>query len=387
LNTTANEDALIWRMAGGDATRRGLFPRAVQVAARPSRPLPARGAVQASVVFDAEDRVFVADMAGNLQAFSPQGVMLWRTVLPGGVSGTPAVHPAQAQIYVGTHKGWACALHNATGSILWQKQLPTKTDPRILSDLLYLPQANAVILSSWGGRFHALDAATGSERFTWDAGLSPYSAAAASNDGSIYCLRAANNRGVEFVRVTSAGDERVLHQAPPDQRGVRRTMVAAAPVLDPERGIVYFVANHERASSLYAWSSRNNALLWEQPLPHAVQATPAVRKDGVVLIADLAGFVQAVGPDGAVQFRYPAECEYLLAGLVSEAGGTSFMGDPLGFLHAIDRLGAGKTIFETPRSVQARPAFDRHGSLYLPSTDHHVYVFPGTFASESALPE
>jgi PQQ-like domain len=348
--------------------------------------LPGQGAVQASVVFDAADRVFVADMTGSVRAFSLQGAALWRATLPGPISATPAVHPVQERVFVGTDTGWVCALNSATGAILWQKQVPTKADPRILSDLLYLAKADAVILNSWGGRFHALDADSGAEKFSWDAGLAPYSAATSNLDGSIYCLRAIAKRGVEFVRVTPAGAEVVLLGVAEEKRGARRTMVAAAPVLDEERGVAYFVANRDEGSLLHAWSLRTNGLLWQQPLPHAVQGTPAVRKDGVVLVADLGGFVQAVGPDGAVQFRYPSKCEYLLAGLVSEAGGNSFLGDPLGFLHAIDRLGSGKPIFEAKRAVQGRPSFDRRGSLYLPSTDHNVYVFAGTMAPESPAP-
>lgn len=373
-------------MAGGDGTRRGLFPQPAPIAPRPLRTLSAPSAIQASVVFDAEDRAFVADMGGNVQALSLQGKTLWRTTLPGGISATPVVHPTAAQIYVGTHQGWVCALDSATGAVLWKKLLPTKADPRILSDLLFVPESRTVILSSWGGRFFALDASTGAERFAWDAGLSPSASACAGPDGTVYCLRCVSNRGVQLVRVTADGGETVLHQAPEDQRGARRTLVAAAPVLDSGRDVLYFVVNHEKSGSLNAWSLRDNALLWRSPLPHTGQATPAVRKDGLVIIPDLAGLVHALGPDGAFQFQYSAKCDYLLAGAVSEAGGTSYVGDPLGFLHAIDRLGAGKPIFEAKRAVEGRPSFDRRGSLYLPATDRHVYVFASTATSAAPAP-
>jgi outer membrane protein assembly factor BamB len=353
-----------------------LFVRAVQIKPRPARRLPAEGAIQAAVVFDEQGTAFVADMVGAVQGFSSSGKLRWRVKLSGGVSATPAVHPAKPQMFVGTHAGWVYALDTATGATLWRKEVPTKSDPRILSDLLYLPQADAVVLSSWGGRFHALDAGSGAERFSWDAGISPYAAAAADQEGNLYCLRAVWNQGVELVRVTSKGEETLRHPAPEEKRGARRTLVSAAPVLDERSGVAYFVINRDQGSRLHAWSLKSSSLLWTHPLPNAVQGTPALRHDGVILLADLGGSLHAIGPDGTPRFRYASGCEYLLAGGVCEAGGTCFIGDPVGVLHAINGQGAGHTVFEAKRSIQARPSFATDGSLYLPATDRTVYVFP-----------
>ena len=375
MNHTPKSESLIWRIAGGDASRRGLFAANVELKTNPERQLSAGGSVQASVVFDDAGRAFVADMGGAVQAFSRDGELLWRVNLPGGISATPAVHSKKPRLFVGDHTGVVCALDTADGSQLWKADLPTRADPRILSDLLYMPEADAVVLNSWGGRFHALEAETGAERTSWSAGLFPYSAAALAEDGLLYCLRAVEKQGVEFVRVAPDGSEAVLHRVPEDKRGARRTMVAAAPIADNERSMVYFIINEGRRSQLHAYSRRSGTLAWSQPLPNAVQATPALRRDGVILAPDLGGFVQGVGPDGSLRFRYESGCEYLLAAAVSEAGGTSFFGDPLGVVHAIDERGGGKKMFEVPRAIQARPSFDAEGNLYVPSTDRSIYVF------------
>jgi hypothetical protein len=208
--------------------------------------------------------------------------------------------------------------------------------------------------------------------------LTPYSAAAADSEGLVYCLRAVNKQGIELVRITADGKESVLHRIPEQKRGAKRTLVAAAPVIDSERGSAYCVVNLDEGSSLHAWSLSKNSVIWEHPLPHAVQGTPTVRHDGVVLVPDLAGNIHAVASDGTARFKYSCACDYLLAGAVSEAGGNTFIGDPLGRLHQIDPSGSGKVLFETQRSIQSRPSFDRHGSLYLASTDGKVYVFPGS---------
>lgn len=376
-------EAALWRTAGGDNARRGLFAHPVQIGSRRAHALSAEGAIQASVVFDEQGTAFVADMAGAVQAFASSGTLRWRVKLSGGVSATPAVHPAKPHLFVGTHAGSVYALDTATGAVLWRKEVPTKNDPRILSDLLYLPQADAVVLSSWGGRFHALDAGSGAERFSWDAGISPYAAAASDKEGNLYSLRAVWNQGVELVRVTSRGEEAVLYRAAEEKRGTRRTLVAAAPTLNEDRGVAYFIVNRDQGGVLHAWSLKSSSLLWHHPLPNAVQGTPALRHDGVILLADLGGSLHAIGPDGTPRFRYSSGCDYLLAGGVCEAGGTCFMGDPVGVLHAINGQGAGKKIFEARRSIQGRLSFGLDGSLYVPATDRTVSVFPAKPGAKS----
>jgi len=167
----------------------------------------------------------------------------------------------------------------------------------------------------------------------------------------------------------------VLHRSPEGKRGVRRTMVAATPILAETPGIAYGVVNQDSGSLLHAWALGTGRLLWSHSLPASVQATPTLRNDGAILVADLAGSVRAIGPDGRNRFEYSSACEYFLAGGVSEFGGTSYFGDPLGVLHVIDKQGVGKAVFEATRGIQARPSFGPDGSLYLPSSDRSVYVF------------
>lgn len=366
---------LAWCVAGGDGTRRGCFGRPVRLASRPLRRLPARGAVQASPVFDRAGAVYVADMAGVVQAFEPEGKLRWRVQLTGSISASPAVHLDQPWLFVGTHAGRVYALDTTQGDILWHRDLPTQTDPRIVSDLLWVPKAGVVVASSWGGRFYALDTKTGAVWGSWAAGIWPAAAAAADPAGLIYCLRVAQGRGLELVRAAPDGQEVVLHQMPEPACGAGRLLAAAAPVLDLARRTLYFVANGDRASHLGAWSLESDTLLWAQSLPYTVQATPAVRADGVVLVADLGGGVQAVEPDGTRGFRYHTDTEYLLAGPVCDAEGKCWVADPAGTLHELNPKGQGRRVFEADRSFQGRPAFSPNGNLYVPCTDRTVYVF------------
>jgi len=340
---------------------------------KPSSRWDAAGAVQAPVVFDTQATAFVADMSGTVRAFDPRGHQSWQARLQGGVCAAPVVHPSQDCLYVGTLAGWVYALATRDGHELWRKEIPTASDPRILSDLLLLPGQNALVLSSWGGRFHALDAATGAARSSWDAGISPYAGAAADSRETLYCLRAVNGAGLQWLRVNSAGQETVLGEDPEKLREPRRLLVWAAPVVDEARGLVYFVANRQRGSAIHAWSLAQGAPLWSRTFSRGIWATPALTADGILIVADLAGDVSALGSDGATVYRYVSGCEYLLAGPICDAAGQVFIGDPTGVIHQISREGLGQPLHELPRSVQGRAAFDPRGHLCVSCADRGVY--------------
>ncbi len=368
----------IWRSSGGDHARRGLFPKTVQLEQTPTKRWEMAGAVQAPPVFDAHTHAYVADMSGMVRAFDPQGRQRWQVQLKGGISAAPAVHPKEDRLYVGTFAGWVYALDSSSGRELWRKEIPTASDARILSDLLLLPAQNVVILNSWGGRFYALDAASGAERFSWDAGITPYAGAAADSREIVYCLRTAKGAGLQWLRVEAGGKETVLGEDPEKKREARRMMVCAAPVVDAERGVVYFVANRDRGSAIHAWSVKQATLLWTRTFPRGICATPALRKDGILIVADLEGNVSALGADGAPVYRYVSGCEYLLASPVCDAADNVFVGDPTGVIHQIDRAGLGQPLHELPRAVQARAAFDPHGNLCVPCTDRAIYRWRNT---------
>jgi len=375
MDTASSSLDAAWWTAGGSAARSGLGSQRGPLRRHPSRRFAGRGAIQAAVVFDGEGRALVADLAGAVQAYAATGSLLWRVQLNGGISAAPAVDVAGFRGFVGTHTGRVQALDTRTGATIWQRELPTASDPRILSDLLYLAPVGLVVLSSWGGRFRALDAASGAARLAWDAGISPASAASADHDGNLYCLRAVAERGTELVQVTLAGVEQVLHGVGEGQRGARRMLTTAAPVVDEVRHRVYAVMNPDRGSVLVAWSVREQKVTWTCPLPNAVQATPTLDGEGRLFLPDLAGVIQRVNPEGRLESAIPLGCEYLLAGGVCDADGRFHVGDPWGRIHTVEAGTRHRVLFEAHRSVQGRPAFGSDGSLYVPCTDHEAYGF------------
>ncbi|MBN2507654.1 MAG: PQQ-binding-like beta-propeller repeat protein [Verrucomicrobia bacterium] len=365
-----------WCTSGGDNSRRGAFPRAVRLAAAPpARTLGVSAAVHASVVFDDAGRAFVADMRGGVEAFGRGGGRLWRRRLAGGISASPAVDVRGQRLFVGTHAGWVYALEAATGALTWKRELPSEGDARILSDVLFLPGQDAVVLSSWGGRYVRLAAGTGHEEHAWDGGTWPQAGAAADERGTVYCVRAVANHGVQLLRVAPTGEASVLHEQRGRTRPAQRLLASASPVIDSGRGVVYAVANEDREAVLHAWSVGEGRIAWSRRFACCVGATPAVAWDGTIIVADLGGWVHGVTPDGTCRWRYATGGEYVLAGAVCDRDGTVFLGDPLGVVHAIGEGGAGTTVGETPGAIQGRPALDGEGNLHVPATDRRVLVF------------
>lgn len=366
----SNEGA--WAQAGGGPGRTGRMNGTLDLEAQPAQTVQVGAGLQASVVFDGEDRALVADMDGVVHALD-HAHLLWRRALEGPVSATPAVDVAGARLFVGTHSGWVFCLQCADGAVLWKKRLPSDSDPRIVADLLFLENSDRVWVSSWGGRFHVLDASAGSDLQSWEAGIAPQSAASADSKFNVYFLRAVRDEGISLVRIGADRVQTVLHQSRMSE-GVNRAIIAAAPVIDDERGLLYFVTNGVREGRLHAWDLNEERVAWTQEFARTVVATPALRSDGAVMVADMSGVLSAVR-EGAVEFRYNTSCEYLLSGPVCDGAGRVYLGDPVGWLHRVDATGQGQPLFDARRSLQARPSWDSAGALHLPVTNGRVHRF------------
>jgi outer membrane protein assembly factor BamB len=377
MNETATSQGTVsrvWRLAGGSAARQGCFPETVTPPLRLRRTIHVHASVKTSVVFDGSGTAFVADLAGGLRAFRADGSLRWHADLRAGMSATPAVAADDTRVFAATHAGWVYALDAQSGEILWTHAVPTQSDPRILSDLLYEPRSQTLVLSSWGGRWLRLASVTGELLGTWEAGIYPQSAAASDPQGRLYLLRAVRDTGIEFVRVDRQNHETLIHREPETPRGAGRALVAAAPVVDPVARVVTCVLNRDRESVLQRWSLDAGETQWRCTLPAAVQATPAQRADGTLLVADLAGTLHAVDAEGRHRWRYASGCEYLLASAVADRTGLCWLGDPLGQWHRIQPDGTGDVLLVNPRSIEAQASVSPAGEMFLPVADGQIHV-------------
>ncbi|RJP34558.1 MAG: hypothetical protein C4527_02105 [Candidatus Omnitrophota bacterium] len=377
-DTTTNPT---WTTMGGNNARTGTIR--VKSAATDAHPirLQAQGGIFGSPVLNREGHLFFADMAGGVFSYSHDGKLFWQKTIEGGVHASPALDLERNVLFVATVTGTVCALDAANGETVWKKTLAGKYDPRILSDLLFLQKKQLLILNSWDWNYTALNASNGEQKFTGPAGPSPRAAAAADHDETIYIVRAEfggdkSRRGVELVQIhPDSGEEKSMFFHPFDRSVSHAPVLAAAPVIDEIRNLIYFISNIDQGSMLHAVNPVSGESRWNYALARNVYATPCLMNDGCVTVGDLAGDVHCLDADGRLHYRYKTGSYFIFGGPVCDGEGTVYVGDSEGKAHRIDAKGIGEPFFEAERCIEGRLALDSGGRLFVPSTEGCVYMF------------
>jgi len=252
----AKSTASVWTPLGGLGERVFLPASAARPKTRP--PAGGRGAVQASVVFDKERRVFCTRHGRVGPGFALDGVRLWQRQLTGSISASAAVDADGGRVFIGTHAGWVYALQSADGAVLWRRSLPSKNDARILSDLLYLPAQRAVVLSI-GRAVPRVGCGLRETRNTWDAGVWPQSPPARM-PREISTVCAPQTARAWCSSVSRQRTAKKPPASPPEsRRGAQRMVVAAAPILDESRGVANFILNGDRTVNCTPGPFESNA--------------------------------------------------------------------------------------------------------------------------------
>ncbi len=373
---------MTWYTMGGNNARSGTIEAQCTIRRKTPRKLEAQGGVFGSAVLTDEGTVLFADMSGSVHAYAEDGKLLWRKTVDGGVHAAPTFNRVTNTLYVGTVTGNVYALDAITGEQIWHQSLAGKYDPRILSDLLVIPEKKILVLSSWEWKYFAIDAETGKTKFDWPAGPSPRASASADSDGMIFTVRAeyergrGAKRGVHLVRINpDSGDETSVFFHPFDESVPYAPVLVAAPVIDTKRNLVYCITNIYKDSLLHSVDPASGEGKWSCHFERNVYATPALLQDGRIAVGDLSGDVHCLNPDGSLSYRYKTGSYFIFGGPVSDGGGTVYVGDSEGKIHRINPKGIGEPFFEAERCIEARPAFQPDGSLLVPSTDGNVYIF------------
>ncbi len=366
-----------WRMAGGDGTRRGVSNAALTLNNKSVTSIKAKGAVTASPVFTEDGRVFIADRAGLLQAFSPAGTLLWSRKLTAGVEASPAIDENCRTICIGTLNG-----HYSFFDVQYGRQLHSGSyethDARILADLLYTQDPELVITSIWG-KWVLFAVASTKEKpvFEWNGGWNPRAPMAALPGGPAYGIRIESDGNTKGTRLFSIdlknGKEDTVLFLPAGDESPRRLTSFASPVVSEE--ILYAVMNGAHDSKLFAIDRNTKKQIWSHELPCTVSTTPALTLDRCLIVAGMDGRVYAIDKEGERRFTYSTDCEYLLASPVCDREGCVVIGDPLGRIHMVEPDGKGRNVTELPRSIEGRPAFSPDGRLFVPCTDGNLYLF------------
>lgn len=367
----SNDLTIIWSQGGGGPSRRACFASVIQP--RNLQRLALRGGVQAAAVCDAAGRIYVADLRGSVYCFDRAGNALWSIDLQGGVVATPAFWEEKAILFVGTLQGWLYAIEAPTALIKWKRELPTDGDPRIVGDILLVEEKREVIVvvGSWGGRFWQIDGRSGEVLAFWDGGYLPSGPAAADRDGRMWFCRAMEGKGIELV--CRMCDGQIVALSCYSSGPHRRQWTMPGPVIDIDRGIVLFIANGIKEARIEWIEVTSGRTLGHFLLDATACAAPAIDVSGRVIVADMAGRLNVIRPEGIEQ-RFEMGEDYLLSGCVSDEAGNLWLGTPTGVVYHVslpDRKV--QAVAKLPRAIVGRLSVEPSGRLLVPCMDRSVY--------------
>jgi len=265
------------------------------------------------------DRLYVGDLSGTFYALSrADGSVVWTSDREGALSDSSACHH-DGTVYVGRNDGELLALDTGDGAVRWQETL---SDP-IYSDLAYSQSMDAVIVSTSGGGVHAHDAGSGHELWSQSFGVA---------------------------------------------------VGSSSPVVDDDRGLVYFAANELMAISVGSGTSA-----WGTAFYGAnVGSSPAFDRERVYLGGG-DGTVYAVErPDGMLATA--ADWEYQtwdisIKGDLTIAGGQLVASSLDGRLYLLDTDTGGElATVELSCETRASPVVV-DGEVYVAGCDGTVSRF------------
>jgi len=277
-----------------------------------------KGALSDSSACHHDGTVYVGSGGGTVYAFDAvDGLEQWTYSGPSAVTSSPVVQ--DGTVYVGCNDGELLALDADGGSVRWEVTL---AEP-IYSDLAYSNTADAVVVSTKGGGVHAHSAESGRELWSQSFGVA---------------------------------------------------VGSSSPVIDDNRGLVYFAADELMAISVGSGSSA-----WGTSFYRAnAGSSPAFDGDRVY-VGGGDGTVYAVSrPDGMLATA--ADWEFQTWD-VSIAGDLTVAGDRLvassldGGLYVLDTASGGEQAsVELPCETRASPVV-ADGEVYVAGCDGTVFGF------------
>lgn len=308
------------------------------------------------------------------------------------------------------HTGSAPVRGPQDGTVRWRRKLegPVVPGPAIARD-------GTVYAASNGGVLHALDPATGKDRWTFDGG-GAYGSDLSTvplvlRDGTVLwpgpdqTLFALTPQGRERWRLRF--DATVLSPAlgadgtvyVTDMAGGLRALDVSAErprtrwslslgsgtsyasaTVGPD-GMVYGAVDRHLVAVRDAGASGRQR--WRFSARSIIEVSPAVGPDGTVVLGTNDQFEYGIGPDGKERWRVPRNSLTYSSAAVTRAG-VAYYGDHRGALNVVDardgtvlarHVGQAQTKARGDVGVWTAPAIDREGSVYFGTSVGHVYGF------------
>ncbi len=306
------------------------------------------------------------------------------------------------------HTSSAAIAGPTTGAVRWTRRLegPIEQSAVVGSD-------GTIYAFSDGGVLHALDPASGADRWSFDGG-GRYaehlaSAAAVLADGSVLWPGPLNT----LHDLDAAGHERWrrrfdspltapavapdgsiyiaeqnghLHALTPQADGVRERWVsdlgtqdhlAGSPALAASGAIYVTVGNR-----IVALADRGTRVevRWYFDIASGTEVSAAVGRDGIAVFGTDDDFEYGLDADGNELWRYPRNSLSFSSPAVTD-GGRAYFGDHNGYMNVVDaESGCLLQRYQGGSEVWTAPAIDAQGRVYFGTKTGHVLGF--TFAGE-----
>jgi len=274
------------------------------------------GALSDSSACHHDGTVYVGSGGGTVYAFDAgDGTELWTHTGPSAITSSPVVN--DGTVYVGRNDGELLALDAENGSVRWQETL---TAP-IYSDLAYSQSVDAVVVSTNGGGVHAHDATSGQELWSQSFGVA---------------------------------------------------VGSSSPVVDDNRGLVYFAANELMAISVGSGTSA-----WGTSFYSANTGSSPAFDGERVYVGGGNGTVYAVSrPDGmlatSAEWAYQT-WDVSIGGDLTVSGGQVVASSLDGGLYVLDTdSGDEFASVELPCEIRASPVVV-DGEIHVAGSDGTVY--------------
>ncbi|MGI8879332.1 MAG: PQQ-binding-like beta-propeller repeat protein [Jatrophihabitans sp.] len=328
-----------------------------------------------------------------------------------GIAGTGTLpNPASAWPAAGfdaRHSSGTTAVGPQTGRVRWQKQLGGSVTPGPVIGV-----DGSVLAATNAGVLHALNPATGQERWAFD-GMSRYgsdlsTSPAVLGDGTILwpgpgdMLFALSSAGRELWHEQFAGQPlspaiagvgRVYvsdlagHLTALQVTGVSHRVVwtlelhtsndYASATVGPD-GTVYTAADHDLVAVRDLGDSGTE--LWRRKTASTVEVSNPVGPDGTVVLGTNGDKEFGVRSDGSTGWAFDKN-SYTYSSAVVRPDAIAYFGDNAGHLRALNSQ-TGKLIYDVQGSAERRtasiwtsPVVDAHGDAYVATVTGHIYGF------------
>ncbi len=334
--------------------------------ARPAAPTASDGVASAwpAAIHDARH-----SSAVDAGVVGPQaGRIRWERRLEGNVTPGPALG-ADGTVYAASNAGTLHALDPATGEDKWRFDggrsygSDLSTTPSIMRDGTIL----------WPGPSDTLVALSPAGQLLWRQRFAGFVLSPADRgDGRVYVMDMSGT--LSALDVGSAG----AHVAWTLRLGA---MSYSSPAISPSGTVVAAVED-----AVVGVTDRGDHAdaSWRWQAPATVEVSPAVGPDGTVVVGLNDDYVYGLGADGAQRWRWrKGDWSYSSAAVTPD--GRAYVGDHLGFLDVLDAMTGSlvRRLATIPKSephpggvgVWTSPAVDRVGDVYFGTVVGHVYGF------------